>query len=270
MQFLISPGGSEKGLSYWSSVLPCPRAHWFRYRETERVLSWGTGCAATGKLNPLMVGTLFHAYVEAYYLHQNITRLEFIDGICNEPLIGFQYEHDEAWRLFEAYLKNYRTEVVAEAEAEVDLEDLSGELGVPRITSRVDMVAIHGPLAGCAIELPQGRYLWDHKTAGKSSSNLDKEHMLQLKTNCHLWNKQFPERPVLGGIVNNIVKNQTVKFERLFIPLFNDVERENLTRSLKFVYIVHEQYGDQMVATKSTCTGDWSPCQFYSRCWGGT
>lgn len=268
-QFLISPGGSEKGMSYWSSVLPCPLAHWYRYRENpDRSLSWGKGATETGKLSATMVGTLFHAYLEVWYLHRGTSKLSFVDSLTQAELVGFQHEEAEAWRLFQAYGDVYKAEICVDAQCEILLEDNSGELGVPLLTSRVDMVAHSASsLVGCNIETPAGNYLWDHKTAASSSTNLLEQHRLQLQVNCYLWNKQYPDKPVIGGIINNIVKTKTPKFERVFVPLPTDKDIENITKSLSFVYEIHEKYGQQMVATKKTCAGDWSPCQFYSKCW---
>ena len=268
-KFLLQCGGSPMGMSYWSSVLPCPRAHWFRYREHEYVPRWGK--PGTDKPEPLMTGTLVHAHLEILAEGVAENRPEFIDALTGEPLAGFGLEVAEARRIFEQYFKLVGfDEGVSDWQLESLLEDKSGDLGVPWITSRVDGAAswAGGILnQSNGLYLNPGRYLWEHKTASKKSEHLFQEHRVQVQVNCELWNKQHPDQKVLGGILNNIIKTKEVKVERIFIPLMDDVARENITKSLRFVYEIHEKFGDQMVATKNTCTGDWSPCAYYERCW---
>jgi hypothetical protein len=266
-KFLLVPGGSERGLSYWSSVLPCPRAHWFRYREfPDKPKSWGKGCAETGKLNPLMVGTLTHAYLESYYTTGTTSKLVFEDSLTGELLEGFTHEESEAWRLAAAYFQEYRLAETHSAVVEEECRDDTGELGVPLLTTRIDMTAINGSVKNLDIGLPEGKYLWEHKTAGSKSSYLFEEHRIQVQTNCYLYNRENPADPVLGGILNNIVKTAKPSFQRVYIPLAGIVEISNLTQTLTFTNMIHEQYGEQMVANKNSCTNGWSPCSYYSRC----
>jgi hypothetical protein len=265
-EFFLTPGGSSRGISYWKSVLPCPRQHYFRYREfPDSPKTWGQGAEVTGKLQAFMVGTLVHAYLEAFHTVGSTSRLVFVDA--EGPLKGFSHEETEAWRLAAAYIKEYKTSEFEQCQAEVDIEDTSGELGVPLITGRVDLVAWFGGgvLPGSDTYLPAGRYIIDHKTASSKSNYLDKEHLVQLSLYQHMWNKQFPEKQVIGAIVNNIIKTKVPSFERKFVPPPNNITISNLTKSLSFAYLIHEQHAQEM--NTSACTSDWSPCSHYARCW---
>lgn len=270
VKFLLSPGGSERGWSFYSSVLPCPKYHSLKYAEA-REPSWGKGCSETGKLQPYMVGSLTHAYLEAFYTSGNTSKLIFQDSLTSELLQGFDHEEVEAWRLFQSYQKEYQAGELSEPVCENECRDESGDLGVPLFTSRVDMVAFHtgGPLKNLDLELPAGNYLWEHKTASSRSQFLFEEHRVQVQSNIYLWNKCNPGNPVAGGILNNIVKTQKVGFQRIFIPCPSDRDIENLRMSLAFIQTVLEKYPTQMVASKSSCTSGWTPCEFYSTCWSG-
>jgi hypothetical protein len=219
-----------------------------------------------------MVGTLVHGLLEIWAQQKDTSRVRWIDAITGNELEGFDKEKDEARRIFTGYVKAVGTSVGwSEWALEESLEDTSGVFGVDRLTARVDGVATWaGGMLG-DLYLNPGRYLWEHKTAGKRSEHLEKEHMVQIQVNCELWNKQHPDKKVLGGLLNNIVKTKEIVVQRLFVPLMDDVGRENLTKTLSFVYMIHEQYGDQMVATKETCAKldhyNHKPCWFYDRCW---
>lgn len=266
---MLVPGGSERGLSYYSGILPCPKAHYYRYRETSAVPGWGQGSAQTGKPSPFMVGTMFHAYLETWYTTGSWARLAFVDSLTSDFLAGFPKEQDEAWRLFDAYSKHLPRNEAKDAVTEADVSDTSGDLGVPLITARIDMIARFpgGSLAKSNTDLPAGLYLWEHKTADARSSYLFEKHRVQVQLNMYLWNKANPDQPVLGGILNNVVKNKEPVVERLLIPTPTDKDMDNLRKSLSFAWHLHETVGDQMVALKETCMGKFSPCQFYKRCW---
>jgi hypothetical protein len=268
MKHLLKLGGSERGYSWYTKLLSCPKSMWFSEQRAEGPEIY-PGKAETGKLNAALVGTLFHGYLEEVSRGWDGTdaSLDFFQE--DVRLAGYHDEELEAYRLFVAYSQRFGTREFIPYAIEVDLRDESGSLGVPLLTGRADLVISWpgGRIDGTnGLYLREGLYIVDHKTDASTPSNLAAEYEIQMWVYLYLWNLQFPKTPVLGGILNDVIKTKEPKFIREFILCPSEEQIAAIRGTLEHAWSLYSKRETLRIVSDRTCMGKYSPCGFRKEC----
>lgn len=223
-----SSGGSGTGVSYYNSLLGCPRKAQLRAKEMENNPYNGM----TGSL-PLDIGTIFHEFLELYYTDpkarmQNPSAIQFVQD-SGDPAALDEQARLEAERLFRAYRTKFPSDElgsVVALEEQLEGEVVESAVGVSPFTARLDMVVKIG-VKDCRrlqntrnIEVTPGYYIVDHKTATARYGNIRDIYTNSLQFTAYYlaWNAVHPKQKVQGTLVNIVFKNKEVRFETIVVP----------------------------------------------------
>jgi hypothetical protein len=174
-----------------------------------------------------LVGTMVHALLRHYRLGTVIEHDEQFSWL-GTPLLDRQECRDEAFRLFNDYIKLFPREdfgTVVSTEEVIQIDDFMGT-GVP-LSGALDLVCEIKPEHVDAIrqtrqiDLLPGLYLVDDKTAGRNEPDklIPKyRHSPQFQGYMHLWNHAHPDQRLMGTIVNVIIKTKKPQYLPIFVP----------------------------------------------------
>ena len=249
----LTPGGSKYGLHFWSTAGECPRKFQYKQMLLDTEPSWSPP-GTEDKPNALMIGTLYHAYHEHGILSSPYT---FDYGVDTQ----YTHEENEAWRLASFYKTQYpdwRVPQMKEFDLRLDVNWLSLPL-----TGRIDaLVRIDGFIDGCSHRFEKGLYVWDYKTASAYNKWFVEEYRLQVEDYCWKWNLLNPNDPVLGGVLDNVIKTKTPKAERHYVPGPTAMR----CNDLKSMYMHFDQQRKNTTKNLTACKGTYSMCSFKSVC----
>lgn len=197
----------------WHTIEPmfrCWREYHLAKLHPEEGRSQGSSMA-------LAVGTIVHEFLAAHYTPRLVQRENFApsNGATPEALYqhlsenGYAEEAAEAWRLFDYYKLRYNGQDTYTGE---DAKILNIEHEVRRALPNGRPYSVRADLV---VELPDGVWVVDHKTAARASVEFVEGWQVEPSILGLFWAFQSVYGDRLRGVsINGIVKTTAPKFTR--------------------------------------------------------
>jgi hypothetical protein len=276
---IIRGGGSGKrsGISYYTSVYKCPR------KANLKEIHFDDVANPLAKNQNLQIGTLFHSFMELYYLRQlksgqNPNIVKYIDSV-GSALTPEEKALCEAKRLFVAYRKKFPAselgkiisveETLPYNDSKVikAVQEAVGSYPLP-FTFKPDLIVRLDAEQAERIEtvsnaiLEPGYYLVDHKTDGRRTEyrQMKWENSLQMSAYQLAWNRCYPEKQLTGALVRVTYKLKDPLFETFYVPFPDYNKTQALHNFFDGVKKILEQLPDW--ANAGNCIGFYEPCYF--------
>lgn len=274
-------GGSTNGMSKWGKAATCGRLS--RLSEQQKEAREANG---KGDLNPLDVGTYYHA------LHEVGSRGQLDSEIwdCSDEMLAND-EWMEAVRLYRAYVRDWESTAARwgaiHLGAEVKIpatpkgEAMALECFGEPVTGRMDaLIEVTNPdiaEKNTGLKLQPGVYILDHKTAASRKDNYAWEfgYSLQAASYLQIYNMENPERPALGFIFDQIFKHADIskvtKYKKdgsilrepSYQAYLTEARPEDVQVIQALVRIGRRNY-DEDLANPNQCFKGWKPCYYFT------
>ena len=222
-------GSSGTGISYYTSIIRCPRKVNLD-RELKNEDDRSNGAAA--------VGIVTHQLDELYYGEKtdNPLVLQISDVNWGDAI-------SEARRCWEAYIKRYpgkywwgRVVAVEDQYPKDEAEEalVAEVIGTTPFTTRIDRVIEVTAESSTRIlsntdlgTLKPGIYLYDRKTKGKQDGEAALTHANSVQFYAYMivYNVIHPKNPCLGLIVDELITTKEVKFRQFLVTPPDEVQQ---------------------------------------------
>lgn len=266
LPFVISKG-SAKGWSRYSAIERCPRLYYLNYIKKPDDVTDEQLVVIENSRDARDVGSVGHAFLALSYASEGPTPTQLMTWL-NEHNANPEVTW-EAWRLFEAYLSEYRDDYLIPIASEVSEADPK-----TKRSCRYDLLARveEGPADG--VRPGPGIYIVEHKFLGQFSEanltgwDLDGEIIGQVM----VWKRAKLDKKYgkLRGVIVNIVGKQKVpQFSRYLVDADTvpwkrqermlDQDDRDLARYRK------NRFWPMRLAA---CIGRWGKCDRFEECKG--
>lgn len=269
-------GGSGKGWSYYSTLMKCPRAFYYRNVEPD---SGGEGIVQDEVERPARdFGSVVHAFLKLYYDGIIADRAGEPFGFFASRLYNALLEHqcnpeivEGAWRVFNAYCDYYEPDYLDPLATEATALDKKNH------SCRFDLIA-RIPVGMNTCEYSPGVYIVEHKTASRFSQDvldgwdLDGEIQGQIA----IWNaskRRYIYGELKGVMVNVLGKQKIPEFHRVVVSPQSFMYKKHL-KVLGVMDGVEKRYRrlgarrgmEAWPQYMAACIDRWGRCDYYDRC----
>ena len=245
--YVLASTGTDRGSGYHAEWLRCPRKaalnHIDKAQRTSTKPEWERNEEHNGKPHRLVVGSLFHLFLRAFYAGTPIMREDRIvwedpNPQPESPLRLVQDTHPasykEAQRLYMEYKlvaspedlgvpSGFEVQLRSRLEGDGSYREVSGALD-----RRVDIAPEHaeGFLKRYGLELAPGRYIVDDKTESRNSGDFEVHFDMSLQFKYYMFLDELDQNsPCMGTLVNVFVKKKSPERHVLAVKALTDDDR---------------------------------------------